>query len=323
MNKVSMIRSHIFLAIIFVLSGCSNKEQGSNGIPNGHDFNLAWKAIDSLNTRLPDGLEVFAATNYDPPLRAWYARVNLDLQDLRADVLVSTDTDRRETVAEFAERTKAPLLINGGYFRMDLNPADHVGVLKVDDQLIQAPTPSVLRESQSFKVHRAAIGLGDSVSIGWISGRGDSLKIWDVPIANAEGKPGRRPARRFSSDWNDPDILGGGPLLIRDAKIHVAWESEVFFGTSIPNVHPRTAAGMTADNELILLVVDGRQSASRGVDLYELARILEDLGCVDALNLDGGGSSTMIVNGVLLNRPAGGSSLREVMSALAVQEINP
>ena len=68
----------------------------------------------------------------------------------------------------------------------------------------------------------------------------------------------------------------------------------------------------------MLLVVDGRQPASRGVDLMELATIMQDLGCVEAVNLDGGGSSSLVVNGVLVNRPAGGEYQREVMSALAV-----
>ncbi len=64
-------------------------------------------------------------------------------------------------------------------------------------------------------------------------------------------------------------------------------------------------------------MVDGRQTESRGVDLTELAIIMKDLGCVEALNLDGGGSSSMVANGILLNRPSGGT-LREVMSAIAI-----
>jgi len=90
----------------------------------------------------------------------------------------------------------------------------------------------------------------------------------------------------------------------------------VFFGSSIPNTHPRTAAGQTGDGALMLLVVDGRQPESRGVNLQELAEIMRDLGAVQALNLDGGGSTALVVDGVLLNRPTGGTAEREVMSAL-------
>ena len=90
------------------------------------------------------------------------------------------------------------------------------------------------------------------------------------------------------------------------------------FGSSITEIHPRTAAGYRKNGDFILLVVDGRQINSRGVDLMELAIIMRDLDCVEAINLDGGGSSAMVVDGKLLNRPSGTSNQREVMSAIAV-----
>ena len=79
----------------------------------------------------------------------------------------------------------------------------------------------------------------------------------------------------------------------------------MFFDTSIPNIHPRTAVGYTSEGDLLLLIVDGRQSESRGVNLDELAKIMKDIGAVEALNLDGGGSSSIFAKGRLLNRPAG------------------
>ncbi len=274
--------------------------------------------IDSLNRQLPEGIDVHHAELDDPKLKAWYIRVEERRDEISTEVIISDDVDRRETIADLYQQTGAAVVINGGYFRMDLDPANHVGVLRIDGELIQAPTPSVIRGESSFPVNRAAIGFSDSVRIGWISRHNDSLFQWSVPIPNAEGSPGERPSRRFARYWDDGDILGGGPQLIKDGKIDVAWESEVFFGTSIPEVHPRTAAGVTARGDLILLVVDGRQYSSRGVDLQELAHIMVGLGCRQALNLDGGGSSSLMVNGTLLNRPAGDTQLREIMSALAV-----
>ena len=86
--------------------------------------------------------------------------------------------------------------------------------------------------------------------------------------------------------------------------------------TSIPLTHPRTAAGYTAEGDLLVMVVDGRQESSRGVTLEELATLMWEIGAVEALNLDGGGSSTLVANGILLNRPTGGTFQRQVMSAL-------
>ena len=109
---------------------------------------------------------------------------------------------------------------------------------------------------------------------------------------------------------------------MHEGKIRVTSDEEVFFGSTISNIHPRTAAGYRNSGELVLLVVDGRQIDSRGVDLQELAILMRDLGCVEAINLDGGGSSAMVVDGKLLNRPAGTTSQREVMSAIAVSVNN-
>jgi len=105
--------------------------------------------------------------------------------------------------------------------------------------------------------------------------------------------------------------------LVVDGRTHVTADEEVFFGTSIPEVHPRTAAARTVDGSLILMVVDGRQPSSRGVNLEELAALLRGVGALDAVNLDGGGSSTLVVNGSLVNRPVGVALQREVMSAIA------
>ncbi|MFO7769544.1 MAG: phosphodiester glycosidase family protein, partial [bacterium] len=138
------------------------------------------------------------------------------------------------------------------------------------------------------------------------------------PPANRPGRPGDPPDRGTGSTWPVRDALSAGPVLLQGGRTAVSDQEEVFFGSSIPEVHPRTAAGYTGEGDLILLVVDGRQPSSRGVDLRELALILRDLGCVEAVNLDGGGSSTLVVNGTLVNRPVGGTYQREVMSALTV-----
>ena len=100
-------------------------------------------------------------------------------------------------------------------------------------------------------------------------------------------------------------------------KIRITTSEEVFLGTSIPKTHPRTAVGYTKNGKLIIMVVDGRQLISRGVTLEELAVLMLNLNVVEAIILDGGGSSTLVVNNILINRPAGGTTEREVMSAIA------
>ena len=72
---------------------------------------------------------------------------------------------------------------------------------------------------------------------------------------------------------------------------------------SIGGRNPRTAIGYTKDNDLILITADGREGSSIGLTLTELANLLKGLGCVNAINLDGGGSTVMYVKGQIVNRP--------------------
>ena len=133
-----------------------------------------------------------------------------------------------------------------------------------------------------------------------------------------EGEPAPSLDFHRARFWKMRDAVAAGPALISRGRIDITDEEEVFFGSTIPRTHPRTAVGYTDAGALIILVVDGRQTDSRGVDLVELATLMRDLDCEEAINLDGGGSSTLVVNGVLLNRPTGGTYQREVMSALIV-----
>lgn len=83
---------------------------------------------------------------------------------------------------------------------------------------------------------------------------------------------------------------------------------------------PRTLAGVTASGETLLVTVDGRQTGSAGLSLLEAARLMAGLGAVDAVNLDGGGSTTFVTRGAVRNQPSDGTE-RRVVSALALVPI--
>ncbi|NLZ52681.1 MAG: copper amine oxidase, partial [Thermoanaerobacteraceae bacterium] len=85
-------------------------------------------------------------------------------------------------------------------------------------------------------------------------------------------------------------LLGGGAVLVDNGNIPKV------FSHNILGTHPRTAIGFTADKKtMIMAVVDGRQAKSRGMSQQEMAQLMLSLGAYNALNLDGGGSSTMVV----------------------------
>jgi hypothetical protein len=125
--------------------------------------------------------------------------------------------------------------------------------------------------------------------------------------------------RAIRSVWTEvAQAAGGGPWLVKDGQIAIDGEAQGFNReTFVLRRHPRTAAGVTERGELLLVVVDGRQSFSRGMSLPELADYMKRLGAVQAINLDGGGSSTLFARGLYLNGPSDGVP-RPVSNALLI-----
>lgn len=109
--------------------------------------------------------------------------------------------------------------------------------------------------------------------------------------------------KKPSSGWKTvaaSSLLTSGPLLVFDGKIIDQVQDK--FNT---NRHPRTAIGVTTNNHLIAIVVDGRNAEAYGMSTEELAIVMKALGCNDAMNLDGGGSSTAWVkNFGVVNYPS-------------------
>ncbi|HHT26873.1 MAG TPA: phosphodiester glycosidase family protein [Firmicutes bacterium] len=112
--------------------------------------------------------------------------------------------------------------------------------------------------------------------------------------------------------------VSGGPRLVADGQVFITSADEQFRSDVTQGRAPRTAIGITADYQILLVTVDGRQlNHSIGMTLEELAHLMIELGAVQAMNLDGGGSTTMVVDDVVVNRPSNGSA-RAVSSALLV-----
>ena len=111
--------------------------------------------------------------------------------------------------------------------------------------------------------------------------------------------------------------LGAGPMLVKEGSVFLTTKIEDFGSDVAGGRAPRTALGVTGEGKILLVVVDGRQSDSAGMTLLELALLMQDLGAVDAMNLDGGGSSVMVIHDKVVNKPSGGGE-RKVGNALAV-----
>ena len=116
-------------------------------------------------------------------------------------------------------------------------------------------------------------------------------------------------------------LIGGWPRILRDGR-DVAIDAPTVEGTISRNAearHPRSAIGFSRDSTtLFLLVVDGRSQKSVGMTLVELAALMRRLGAWQAMNFDGGGSTTMVIDGAVVNTPSDQTGEREVGNALLV-----
>lgn len=122
----------------------------------------------------------------------------------------------------------------------------------------------------------------------------------------------------LGTTWNQvPQIMGVGPLLVKNNSVYVTAKEEDFGPDVASGRAPRTAVGITKDNHVILAVVDGRQKNSIGCTLSEMAALMQEMGAVDAVNFDGGGSSEMVINNEVINSPSDGTE-RRVGAALVV-----
>lgn len=170
----------------------------------------------------------------------------------------------------------------------------------LDGQVIQA----VLGEPLPIPARGYVIVAGAEADAPWPLEPGIALEaVWGLA---GDVLPGQ-------VEW----AVGGGPRLLREGQVQVTAEAERFQPDVAQGRAPRTAAGVDERGRLILLTVNGRQASSVGLTLTELAHVMAFLGAQDALNLDGGGSSTMVLRGDLFNRPSDGRE-RPVGNALLV-----
>lgn len=315
---MKMNRLGILLLTFITLSGCVSTSYH----PEDSAFlGIRWQALDSLNAQLPADVRAFRAENTQLPLRAWMVWVKSGSDRAALQVLEADDPeDRRETTSALAAQTQDCVMLNAGYFTMNKKPADHVGLLMENGVLKWNSERNLKRDTLYYTPSRAAFGIDPrgKAEITWAFAENGRVFRLPRPIPIQKGRPA---AVSFDAEalWQVRDAVGAGPMLMQDGQPMITVEEEVFFGTSIPNVHPRSAVGTTRKGDVILMVVDGRQPTSRGVSLEELAELMRSAKAFNAMNLDGGGSSTLVVQQRRLNRPVGGSVEREVVSALGVR----
>jgi exopolysaccharide biosynthesis protein len=115
------------------------------------------------------------------------------------------------------------------------------------------------------------------------------------------------------------NIIGGGPQLIKNGRVEISNAAEKILASFVGDGHPRTAIAKLKSGQILLVTVDGRQPGeSIGMSLTMLADLLIEFGAVEGINLDGGGSTTMVIRNKLVNKPSDTTGERPVSDAILV-----
>lgn len=277
---------------------------------------LKWENVDSLFQPLPASVHVYKTTDLldGKPNIAYY--VEADLKDKKLEFTVDTTWQRRLTPAKFYEKNDQPLLVvNTTFFSFATN--QNLNVVIKDNKLVGFNVDRFRKNKSDtnilIPVYGSAIGITKkrNADVAWL--KTDSAKKYamaiQVPVAGkryitrktnrSTGETTTISSQGPFEKWEMQTAVGGGPVLLQNGEIKITNNEELkFAGKAIDDKHPRTAMGYTKENKLIILVVEGRNPGkAEGATLTQEAQIFKDLGCQEALNLDGGGSSCMLVNG--------------------------
>ncbi len=276
------------------------------------DAQVKWTNADAEYGPLPKGFHVFKTTDSldGKPFRAFYAVA--DLKQKRIEFTADTTHKRRMTPAQFYAKNGQPLLVvNTTFFSFATN--QNLNTVIKNGQLVGFNVHSLpMRGKDTFRYRHpfgSAIGISKKrkADIAWLLTDSSNAFAYATQVPQAAGKDSfqrlsfimmKGNNARFEK-WKMKTAVGGGPVLVQDGQVKITNNEELkFAGNAINDKHPRTLMGYTKKNKLVIMVIEGRHPGTAdGASLLQEAKLMADLGCVEALNLDGGGSSCMLING--------------------------
>jgi hypothetical protein len=294
---------------------------------------LKWKNVDSLFQPLPASVHVFFSNDSldGKPNRAYY--VSAELKDKALNFTTQVGNGKRLTPTQYFEQEQYPLLVmNCTFFEFVHN--SNLNVVIKDEKMLAYQVHSLPGRGKDTFTYRHSFGSAIGITknrkadVAWLYTDSSDAYAYasQTVIANWRDSINHPTKKEMLQKgkfkkWEMNAAVGGGPVLLQNGEIQVANNQEIkFAGKAIDDKHPRTAMGYTADNKLILMVTEGRfPGKAEGATLTQQAKMLKDIGCVEALNLDGGGSSCLLINGKQTITPTDKEGQRPVPAVFIIK----
>lgn len=329
-------RSHLRSSLVFLLIGV---------FPFPAFAQLHWVKAEDIDTHLPYSLTVYLAkdTLNGRPVRACY--IEADPDDQRVDYDARVGNGKRYTPDEFyrmeSDSGLSPyIVVNGAWFSKETNR--NLELVIQDGRLLAYNQTAIRAGADSARLYHyvtpSAIGINEArkVDVGWIFT--DSTRDYPLMMLKGPSNPNRSKGRKSNPSilkihsvnvnaeigakcmqWPMQMAIGGGPTLIKQGQVFITSHEEHLLAGRENELVARTAMGRTKNNKLIILVIEGgHPGQSTGATLDETARILKSLSCWEALNMSGGPSSCLLINGQPIIRPEDPSGKEEAVSSVMV-----
>ncbi len=308
-----------------------------------------WVNVDSLFQPLPPNFHVYKTTESldGKPFIAYYVKAKL--KDKGLEFTNDTTLGRRLTPSNFYEKNDKPLLVvNCTFFNFDKH--QNLNTVIRNGKLVGYNIHSIpMRGKDTFQYRHplaSAIGINKKreADIAWLLT--DSSKRFVYASQLSISKPIKDSVQTHSfrflkkypwyaydgsvigvmyrrldfKKWKMQTAVGGGPVIVQNGQVKITNNEELkFAGNAFNDKHPRTCMGYTDDGYLIIMVIQGRfPGIAEGATLGQEAKLLIELGCIEALNLDGGGSSCMLVNGKETIKPSDKEGQRPVPAVFLI-----
>lgn len=277
-----------------------------------------WTNVGAEYGELPEHIAVYSspATFGEKSIKAYIAVA--DAAAAKFDVL--GDAKGYKTPTNFYEAAAQTIIINGGFFwdGSSLSLVWRDGKLVCPNVQVDSPDWS----STYYYMPRGTFAQKEDGSYftGWTYTTTSNKTYWYPTSMPLES--GKIPSLTYPAggcEFAAKTAVGGGPVLVLNDSIVNSHEDEYLLINPTSN-RPRTAIGLDSDNNKLIFFVcegDGMTEGIAGLTLQDVAELLLDLGCNEALNLDGGGSSCMLVNGKETIKPSDGKQ-RSVINGVAL-----